>query len=66
MANGWLRLVTDKPDKPKRKGAGDPIECPKCNSRASIEVRLGRTYRDGKYTAGKKQLRCADCGSIVL
>ena len=66
MDKNWLRLVTNKPEKPKRAYLGEPITCPKCQSNASIEVRLGRRFKDGKYTAGQKQLRCALCWTVLV
>lgn len=58
-----LKLVADKPPKAKAT-MGKPLEC-KCGSRATIEVRLNRTLRNGKATAGQRQIRCADCGAVV-
>ena len=59
-----LRLVDSKPRKPRREYAGEPLEC-SCGSRASIEVRLGRTVKNGKVSAGQKQIRCADCRKVL-
>lgn len=63
MAKG-LRLVTSKPAKPRRTYAGEPLECA-CGSRTTIDVRVGRTIKDGKVSAGQKQLRCAECGKTL-
>lgn len=61
----WLKLVDSKPTKPKTAYAGDPLRCRKCDSSATIEVRLGRTVRNGKVSAGQKQYRCAQCGAVL-
>lgn len=58
-----LKLVSDKPPKATQTD-GKPIEC-NCGSRATIEVRLNRTLKNGKITGGQKQIRCADCGGLI-
>jgi hypothetical protein len=64
MEKSFLKLVTDKPAKPKRVYAGVVLEC-RCGSRATIEVRLGRTLKEGKVSAGQKQIVCALCRTVL-
>jgi hypothetical protein len=49
---------------PHKRTAGKPLEC-ECGSRTTIEVRIDRHLKDGKVTAGHKQLKCYHCGRTV-
>lgn len=62
MGKSFLKLITTP--KPGRVYSGAPLECA-CGSRATIEVRIGRTVKAGKVSAGQKQIRCADCGKAL-
>lgn len=62
--DGFLKLVVDRKRKPAREYAGEPLQC-SCGSRTSVEVRIGRTVKNGKVSAGQRQIRCADCGKIL-
>lgn len=68
MAKGgtgdFLKLVIDRKKKPGRIYQGEPLEC-RCGSRATIEIRLGRTVKNGKVSAGQKQIRCYHCQAIL-
>ena len=62
MGESFLKLITTP--KPGPVYLGEPLECD-CGSRATIDVRIGRTVKAGKVTAGQKQIRCADCGNAL-
>jgi hypothetical protein len=61
-----------KNSRPKRKrkkrvrGEPELLVCHKCNSTATIEVKLGRFVVDGKTQGGTKQLRCAECNEVLI
>lgn len=55
-----VRLTLIQTHKPERIYAGKPLEC-SCGSRTVQEVRIGVTIKNGKASAGQKQLRCAEC-----
>jgi len=59
-----LRLVDSKATKPRREYAGEPLEC-SCGSRETIETRTGRTIKNGKVSAGRKQIRCYHCKAVL-
>lgn len=54
-----------KPYRARKKGDPEPLVCSKCNSTATIEVKLGRMIDDGKIKGGTRQIRCADCGKVL-
>lgn len=58
-----LTLVSSQ-KKPRRVYAGHPLEC-KCGSRTTIEVQTGRTIKNGKVSAGVKQIRCYHCQTVI-
>lgn len=62
MDKSFLKLI--QTHKPGRVYEGAPLEC-SCGSRATIDVRLGRTIKAGKVSAGQKQIRCANCGKTL-
>ena len=66
MANrNGLKLVTDKPTKPRRTYAGEPLECAKCKSRDLIET-FAPHYRDGRIVKGKSTgWACPYCQRII-
>jgi uncharacterized protein with PIN domain len=60
-----LTLISDKPTKPRRTYAGEPLECKVCNNRSLIELRQP-TYRDGKVRRGThSSWLCPYCQRIV-
>jgi hypothetical protein len=64
LAKGFLRIVSDKGEKPKRTYAGQPLEC-RCGSRTTVETRIGRTIKNGKVSAGQKQIVCYHCKTVL-
>lgn len=54
-----------KPYRKRVRGQSEPLIC-KCGSAASIEIKVGRMIRDGKPEGGTKQIRCADCGAVLI
>lgn len=75
MGDGRFRVIQGGPAKdgkakPKRyrapkPGEIEPLVC-KCGSAASIEITLGRMIKKAKPQGGTKQLRCYDCGAVLL
>lgn len=64
MASGFLKLIVDRPKKPGRTYAGEPIVC-SCGSKETTETRINRTRKDGKVSAGQKIIRCYHCKAIL-
>lgn len=65
MDKNKLRLVTDKPEKPTRTYAGEPIKCAKCNNRNLMELKQP-TYKDGKVIKGShSSWMCPFCQKII-
>lgn len=60
-----LRLVEDKPAKPKRVYAGKPIMCKPCNNMDLMELHRP-TFKGGRITKGKaSSWMCPYCRAIV-
>lgn len=65
MGKSHLKLVTDKPQKPNRVYAGEPIECPICKSRDLIETFSPR-LKGGRIVKGKATgFACVYCQKRV-
>lgn len=54
-----------KPYRARKRGEAEPLVCT-CGSTASVEIKLGRMIRDGKPEGGTKQVRCYDCGKVLI
>jgi len=64
MRQDRLKLIVSRKRKPPRRYPGEPLEC-SCGSRETVETRVGRTVKDGKVSAGQKQVRCYHCGKLL-
>ncbi len=63
--NSRLKLVVDRKSKPRRKYAGEPLECKACGNRNLMELR-SPTVRDGKVVKGSHSTwMCPYCQTIV-
>jgi len=78
VAKGPFTVIDGTPPPPSPKAsraarikASTPpelVRCFRCSSGAMMQIRLGMIWRNGKPTAGNKQIVCASClskGEIV-